>query len=929
MSPATNTPFPTDLVRAAQLKDHLSLLRAFDDLKARVVDADAIPGVDEEAKWAYAVGLAVERFEKWAVALDVGEKELVDVLPPIDVLLVWHAYLLNPGRYAEDTSRVDALKNLPRLGRVFGAAFGHDLGAILAAEPSQQRKDAWLNLTQTPFDLLEAAAEMTQKSVACPKCRAAVLAPYATPSDTGYLQPGFELTCTCGFVIQHETLALRRFAEDLAAEDVLLAGTLPQDPVRALAIKAAILRAYKLEDASADSIMRSFDYDAKRALAIKETQVDNGVIERITSAYSTDKPFSLDVVGAVLRQGSFIDKMVALGWTQAGFAGAELDTAVVRYHGFLTLLALSPGTLLVPTLDVDLAWHTHQLMADQYANDTRTWVGRFIDHDDTIPAADLAASLETTARVWEARFGVPYTHAQGDTAKAKGISVGDYSRPSLVAFLVCPTMTMVRFGVYAFAFGWTAVTLGAATNIHKVCEQISASTSNSTRVSFPGSTSFIEDTQRWINTTVEASVCSVEPAGVEDVAEILKIVGDARTPFAVKGAGHAYNRGFSSTPGVQIALAPGLTEVVYDAGSATVEVGAGCLWDDVYAVLEPFNVSVVGGRSGGVGVAGLLLGGGYSWLSSQYGLAFDNIVSYELVLPNGTIVIVDEETEPELSFALKGGWNNFGIVTKFVLKTFPQGQIWGGPASYSAADGDALIAAAAAFSANVTDPKAAMIFGFASRNGSLSASVQLFYDAPSPPPGMFDAFLALTPVSGGFTTHSYLSIVKATAAPLLPNGVGGTFSLINITEPILRSMRNLTQTLSPAGAELSLSFGVESFQPDLLTRSNGVRSAYPASRSLPLQPVSLFSLSLGAATEDTMQTTMREYSRAGKDAAIQQGQTALAGADASVYGNYAQGGTPVEMIWGTRNAEKLGRIKRWVDPEGVMDLAGGWKVPAL
>lgn len=50
--------------------------------------------------------------------------------------------------------------------------------------------------------------------------------------------------------------------------------------------------------------------------------------------------------------------------------------------------------------------------------------------------------------------------------------------------------------------------------------------------------------------------------------------------------------------------------VKYDAASQTAEVGAGLVWDDVYAALEPLGVNVVGGRVTGVGVAGFTLGGG-------------------------------------------------------------------------------------------------------------------------------------------------------------------------------------------------------------------------------------------------------------------------------------------------------------------------------
>jgi hypothetical protein len=51
--------------------------------------------------------------------------------------------------------------------------------------------------------------------------------------------------------------------------------------------------------------------------------------------------------------------------------------------------------------------------------------------------------------------------------------------------------------------------------------------------------------------------------------------------------------------------------------SGTVEVGAGLTWDQVYAVLKPTGVNVVGGRVPGIGVAGLTLGGGEFLPSSE------------------------------------------------------------------------------------------------------------------------------------------------------------------------------------------------------------------------------------------------------------------------------------------------------------------------
>ncbi|KAF9034118.1 hypothetical protein BJ165DRAFT_1514086 [Panaeolus papilionaceus] len=135
------------------------------------------------------------------------------------------------------------------------------------------------------------------------------------------------------------------------------------------------------------------------------------------SAYNDDKPYSLDLVGAVLRQGSFVKKMYDLGWTKYGFFdGADheivLHRATARYHGFLDLLSVWPtvNSFCVPTLDIDLVWHTHQLHPTKYMQDTTRYVKRFIDHDDKVEGVRLSSAFDNTCKLWKHRFGIPYTH---------------------------------------------------------------------------------------------------------------------------------------------------------------------------------------------------------------------------------------------------------------------------------------------------------------------------------------------------------------------------------------------------------------------------------------------------------------------------------------------------------------------------------------
>ena len=109
-----------------------------------------------------------------------------------------------------------------------------------------------------------------------------------------------------------------------------------------------------------------------------------------------------------------------------------------------------------------------------------------------------------------------------------------------------------------------------------------------------------------------------------------------------------------------------------------VDVGPGNKWGQVYNYLEQFDLAVAGGRLAPVGVPGLLLGGGLSYYGNAAGWSADNVVEYEVVLANGTIVNATENKNADLFWALKGGSSNFGIVTNFKLYTFPSKKVFAG-----------------------------------------------------------------------------------------------------------------------------------------------------------------------------------------------------------------------------------------------------------
>ncbi len=107
--------------------------------------------------------------------------------------------------------------------------------------------------------------------------------------------------------------------------------------------------------------------------------------------------------------------------------------------------------------------------------------------------------------------------------------------------------------------------------------------------------------------------CILRLRNAVEVALALRLVARFGATFAVRGAGHQPNVGFSSVGahGVLLDLAAldqiALTRAADD--SVLAEVGPSATWDAIYDTIEPEGLTVVGGRAAGVGVAGLISGG--------------------------------------------------------------------------------------------------------------------------------------------------------------------------------------------------------------------------------------------------------------------------------------------------------------------------------
>jgi hypothetical protein len=115
---------------------------------------------------------------------------------------------------------------------------------------------------------------------------------------------------------------------------------------------------------------------------------------------------------AIERQHEFVKKMGMQLWIRSPAAGGTMRRCVERYNNFLKLFWLYPGQMFVPTLDIDLAWHTHQCSATVYKNSMLKRAGRFINHDDKLGKGTLGNGWEYSQSIWKTRFAEDYLRCQ-------------------------------------------------------------------------------------------------------------------------------------------------------------------------------------------------------------------------------------------------------------------------------------------------------------------------------------------------------------------------------------------------------------------------------------------------------------------------------------------------------------------------------------
>ncbi|MBV8986250.1 MAG: FAD-binding oxidoreductase [Acidimicrobiia bacterium] len=191
----------------------------------------------------------------------------------------------------------------------------------------------------------------------------------------------------------------------------------------------------------------------------------------------------------------------------------------------------------------------------------------------------------------------------------------------------------------------------------------------------------------------------------QNTADIVKAVRFAREhslEISVRGGGHNV-AGRAVTDGGVMIDTQTMKGVHVNPSTSRVRAQAGLSWNEYNRATAAYGLATTGGVVSTTGVAGLTLGGGLGWLMGKYGMAVDNVRSVEVVDAEGQILTADDNENPDLYWALRGGGGNFGVASSFEFDAHQVSTIYGGLCAFAVEDAPKLWEFFGEFSADAPD----------------------------------------------------------------------------------------------------------------------------------------------------------------------------------------------------------------------------------
>jgi FAD/FMN-containing dehydrogenase len=389
----------------------------------------------------------------------------------------------------------------------------------------------------------------------------------------------------------------------------------------------------------------------------------------------------------------------------------------------------------------------------------------------------------------------------------------------------------------------------------------------------------------------------------EDVQAAVRTVRTHNIPLSVRSRGYDAS-GRAVSPNALVIDLSLLNDVQIDGQVATIAGGATA--GKVIAAAAASNLMAVTGWNGRPGMTGLATVGGYGPLIASHGLALDSLTGAELVLADGQRVTVDQDQNPDLLWALRGGGGNFGVVTSMKVRMHRARPVLSGMILFPWADAETVLAR------------------YAETIGTVSNNLSVVIGIISLPDGNPALFLALAwtgKISDGEIAIGRLqrfgTPVHANIAPTNCQDLAQSFDARVANDRHYAVETRWIPALNPASISALIAGGASRTSPFsmiILQHFRGVPTqVLPDATAFGLRRAHLM-VELIASWDPAAGDNRSAHKRWARDLSQSMAPIALPGGYPNLLGPHAQ--DQIAHAYGS-NTTRLRAVKRQFDPDGV------------
>jgi len=181
-------------------------------------------------------------------------------------------------------------------------------------------------------------------------------------------------------------------------------------------------------------------------------------------------------------------------------------------------------------------------------------------------------------------------------------------------------------------------------------------------VLLPGNPDYDRTRRVWNGMFDKHPALIVRCTGASDVRHAVDFAREHQLLTAVRAGGHSVS-GKSSCDGGLVIDLQSMQGVRVDPEARRAFLESGSLLGQLDHECTAFGLATTAGTFSDTGAAGLTLSGGFGRLGRRFGLACDNVASFDIVTADGRFLRASDDENADLYWGLRGGGGNFGVVT--------------------------------------------------------------------------------------------------------------------------------------------------------------------------------------------------------------------------------------------------------------------------